>query len=180
MKKIEGFSGYIYFEGQVYKKIAKTNHSNDYCFKMKNDDGSFKSVSLSKVKALAGDGLQLPEDAMQIRGSEDYIDPRGNVYNFGKNNPHGIKKTISIGHNGYPRVQIKINGKMTHKEIHILLADTFIHPGYVEQDLCCMHFDDNKMNYSLDNLSVGTYSKNNKDAYERGLNPGNKGWKKAS
>jgi len=56
------------------------------------------------------------------------------------------------------------------------MAETFIMNRYSSYGLCCMHKDNNKRNCHISNLSLGTYSKNNKDAYRDKLNQGNKFW----
>ena len=53
------------------------------------------------------------------------------------------------------------------------MARAFILEDYVERWLVCLHSDDVKGNIDLSNLSVGAYSKNNKDAYSTGCNTGN-------
>jgi len=140
---------------------------------MKHESGKYKAVTENKIKALSGYGVKLPLDAVQITNSSDFIDPRGNVYSFGVNNPQGIIRKIYYRPDSYPQVSVYINGESVTRDIHHLLADTFIYPGYVSHGLCVLHKDNNKHNFSLDNLSVDTYSKNNRDAYKDGVNQGN-------
>ncbi len=121
--------------------------------------------------------IHLPRNAVKIDGAKcDYIDKKGNIYNFGVNNPRGIIKKHKIDRNGYPAVNLNINGKRKTINIHALMANAFIEKGYSAKGRCCMHKDDNKLNCKLSNLEVGTYSKNNSDAYARGINKGRKKW----
>jgi hypothetical protein len=137
-------------------------------------------LTLSKIKSLSGYGLKLPKDAVKIRGSKSsYIDKSGTVYSFNHQHPQGITMKPRLGTNGYMEIKIKMdNGLNKYFGIHQLLLDAFVYPGYVEDGLCCMHKDNNKTNNSLENLEVGTYSQNNKDAYKDGLNKGNSEWRK--
>ena len=145
---------------------------------MYDDDDNRKLISKVKIFALTGFKLKLPEDAIKIKDSEEFIDKKGNVYSFSRSNPQGIIKSLNYrfdkdGNKKYVQVQISVNGERKTKDIHSLLADAFIHPGYAKEGLCVAHKDNDKHNFSLENLSVVSYSKNNKDAYKDGLNKGN-------
>jgi hypothetical protein len=59
-------------------------------------------------------------------------------------------------------------------DIQKLMAITFLDPDYSNKGLCVMHKDDDKTNNVLTNLKIGTYSENNKSAYDNGLNNGNR------
>lgn len=75
-------------------------------------------------------------------------------------------------HNGYPSVLLRESGRRKRYGIHRLLGEHFI-PKVEGKNLIC-HRDDNKLNYSLDNLYWGDYSDNNKDQWdnERGRKRG--------
>ncbi len=191
MNEIKGYPRY-FFDGEnvfrhdilegklICKPIAKTKtKGNSFNVKLINYDGARKTLTINKIKSLSGYGLKLPPDAVRVINSKsDYIDRNGNVYGFNHNHPSGIKKKHLIDTNGYPAACVIVNGKSKQMNIHRLLLDAFVYPGYVDDGLCCLHKDNNKLNYSLDNLEVGTYSQNNKDAYRDGLNSGNKEWVK--
>lgn len=129
----------------------------------------------TKIEALCGDTLELPLDAKIIPGTGGvyYIDESGNVYSFSKSNPKGLKLTNILNSAGYYVVNITFDGKRRPIEVHQLMARTFLQEDYIEKGLVCLHADDVKTNIKLTNLSIGTYSKNNKDAYATGVNQGN-------
>lgn len=123
--------------------------------------------------------MQLPPDATPIAGTTKYfIDKCGIVYSFATD-ARGIILTPVIGTNGYLSVSIYYEGNRKTVDIHKLVAETFIMENYAAKGLVCMHKDNNKTNCHIDNLCIGTYSQNNKDAYSDGLNPGN-GLKKST
>lgn len=173
---VKGFPGYTYNNGILYNrynKIVKMMCRKDgyKTYKVKNNTGKWVQLNLSKLKSLVGEVLKMPDDAKKIPGYNDYyIDKRGTVYSFSIQRPDGIIMKQSIGSNGYPKINL---GARKSKEIHQLLAITFIVEDYIERGLCVLHRDDNKLNCVLTNLCVGTYSQNNKDAYKSKLNPGN-------
>ena len=174
--KINGFPGYTYKDGVLYNPKNKavniiTNARGSQTYKVKNYLGKWTHLALLKLKALVGEVLELPSDAKQIKGFEDYyIDPRGIMYSFSSYTPAGSIMTTGVGSNGYPRVSLGSNKTV---EVHQLLARTFIMDDYIERGLVVLHRDDNKLNCTLDNICVGTYKRNNKDSYKTGCNPGN-------
>lgn len=181
---IPEFSNYRYVDGEVVdnktNRVKALRKQGDY--KLKDDAGKWRGVSVSKIKALCGDTLKLPEDAVPIKSAAEgyYIDKKGKVYSFSSAYPAGTILDCGIGSNGYLRVHLKTKcGKNRMIEVHSLVARAFIDEEYTSKGLVCLHKDNNKLNPALDNLSVGTYSQNNKDAYTDGLNPGN-GLKKKS
>jgi len=158
---------------QITKQIS-TN--NTYHYKMKDDLGKWNSISRVKVMSLAGVKMKLHPTAVRIYdGYEYYIDISGEVTSFQESSPTGLILKTSIGASGYPKVNLFINGKATPKTVHSLLCNAFIVKGYEKLGLVCLHNDDDKLNFKLTNLSVGTYSKNNKDAYTNLLIPSKKG-----
>lgn len=72
--------------------------------------------------------------------------------------------------NLYPYVTLCKDGKKHNKNLHRLLAETFI-PN-PENKPCVNHIDGNKQNNNLNNLEWCTYSHNNKEAYRIGLTRG--------
>lgn len=65
----------------------------------------------------------------------------------------------SICKNGYYRVSLSINKKITYKHIHRLVAEVFIpNPNNYP---CINHKDENKTNNRIDNLEWCSYSYNN-------------------
>jgi len=119
--------------------------------------------------------LELPTGAKSIPYTDNtyFTDKTGTIYSFSRSYPNGKILKPSVGSSGYPSVNIVFKGRRRFITVHQLICRTFISVNYIEEGYCCLHADDNKLNYSLSNLSVGTYSQNNRDAYTRNLNTGN-------
>ena len=169
--QIPGFNDYAYLNGNVINKNNKvlkkiTTKLGTYQYKMKRDNGRWTSVTESTLNSLVGNTIKLPSTAKGIPKSEGYfIDTDGTVFSFSRAFPQGKILTHTIGTAGYPRV--KIDEKTM--DVHTILARTFIMENYIEKGLVCRHKDDIKTNCHIDNLCVGTYSQNNKEAYARSL-----------
>ena len=58
---------------------------------------------------------------------------------------------------------------MIERRVHRLLAEAFIPNDDPINKTIVMHLDNNKANYSLDNLKWGTIQENTKQAYDDGL-----------
>lgn len=121
---------------------------------------------------------KLPNDAVQITGSLDYIDPRGNVY--GKetrhNNPNKGKFFIKAQNkvHGYCYCGIKYPKGNISKRVHKLVATAFI-PNPHNFPIV-MHKDNNKSNNNVWNLKWGTISESTKQAVNDGLFVNDKSW----
>ena len=73
----------------------------------------------------------------------------------------------TVGTNGYLKVSLRCNGNRHTRNIHRLLAQTFIdNPKNLP---CVNHIDGNKLNNSLSNLEWASYSRNIQHAYDTGL-----------
>lgn len=72
-----------------------------------------------------------------------------------------------IGRNGYPEIWARKDGKTKHLTIHRALLEAFVGPRLEGQQ--ARHLDDDKLNYSLDNLAWGTRSENNHDRVRNGI-----------
>lgn len=140
-----------------------------YC-KLKKDDGSWCSIQESTVFSLSNIALDLTgfKEIPDLNGIY-FINEIGTVISFALNKSGMILKPYYYNcGKKYPTVSI--NGKS--ESIHSLIAKTFINKNYVIEGLCCMHLDNDKNNHILSNLKIGTYSENNKQAYDDGLNMG--------
>ena len=183
MYEIPGYPDYYFdeFESLIFKPKQSQQKLVYKRYKIKDANGRWQWKSRKGLLALAGLGLPIPETAAKIPNTDYYyIDKSGNVYSYGPNNPQGLVLKPATARNGYLVVNvIGTNGVRRFKGVHSLMAETFIMPNYSKKGLVCMHLDNNKQNNSLDNLKVGTYSENNKQAYTDGINPGN-GLKKAN
>lgn len=67
-------------------------------------------------------------------------------------------KKITVGRDGYPKVELYNKGVRKHFKLHRLLAIIFIPNPENKREV--NHIDMNKMNYSLDNLEWVTPSEN--------------------
>ena len=67
---------------------------------------------------------------------------------------------------GYPQVSLVVNGKVTPKLVHRLIALTFY--GVRPDGFETRHLDDNKENNCLTNLAYGTKSENMRDKVRNG------------
>ena len=120
---------------------------------------------------------KLPDDAVQIEGSFDYIDPRGNVYfkerRSGRGNLFGVKTQQTVY--GYKYCGISyIDGRHITKRVHRLVAEAFIPNPYNLPIV--MHVDNNKKNNHVSNLKWGTISENTQQAFDNRLIINDKGW----
>ena len=173
--KIKGFPNYRFIKDEVYdlrgkKKNILIGTRGKSFYKLKNYNGKWSSISLAKLKALAGNIMSIPKDAVPIPGYNNYyIDKLATIYSFNRFDPTGIIIKQTQTQNGY--IVAGIQGKSL--EVHMLMAKAFIMVNYIERGLCVLHLDNDKTNNNLNNLVVGTYSRNNKQAYKDGLNPGN-------
>ena len=92
-----------------------------------------------------------------VPGFEDryYLDPNDmNVISKHTNRPLKLRHDSS----GYPEVHLSKNGKDYYCRVHRLFAEAYIpNPDNLP---CVNHKDENKTNFSLDNLEWCTYSYN--------------------
>ena len=121
---------------------------------------------------------QIPENAKQIQGSYDYIDPFGNVYGIERrNNKKKGKPFLKTQHSsfGYQYCGINYrNGMHIVKRVHRLVAEAFLPNPHGFPYV--IHKDNNKKNNQVSNLKWGTASENTKQAYEDGLLVNQKGF----
>jgi len=146
-------------------------------YKLKDNDGIWRVVSKSLVDSYCGVLLKIPETAKKLRmcgdGNEYYITVDGKILSFSVKNPQGLELKQQINTKGYPMVNLVYRGKKSNREVHSLMCEAFFMDRYQDNGLVCMHKDDIKTNIHLSNLSLGTYSDNNRDAYLTGVNKGN-------
>lgn len=122
---------------------------------------------------------KLPNDAVQIKGSCNYIDPRGNVYGIEnrRGNPNTgmvfVKAQNTV--HGYKYCGVKYeDGTIISKRVHRLVASAFI-PN-PENLPIVMHLDNDKSNNRVENLAWGTISENTQAAFNDGLMVNAIGW----
>lgn len=178
---IPEFANYIYIEDLdlVVSRIsgktmmANKRHSGNTYYKLKRDDGVWCQVSRLKLLSSCGLKIDISNCSKLIPNSGNYFcDTKGVIHSF-ENFSFGEVIEGSVGSSGYKAVNIVYKGKRRNVEIHQLVCVTHIMSDYIEKGLVCLHADNDKLNNNISNLSVGTYSKNNKDAYADGINKGN-------
>lgn len=148
-----------------------TDSAGNQFLKLKTDSGSFVKRALNAVIALALPASVPPGFVEVPRYRGTFVSRDGEVWSGPTHKyPLGTYLKISNVDGGYTSVSTTAYGRV---ELHKLLALTFLDSQYLDKGLCVMHLDDNKHNFSLDNLKIGTYSENIKAAYANGLNPGN-------
>lgn len=97
------------------------------------------------------------------------ISKNGDVYSMERNGTVNSQRVLrpTVGTNGYLKVSLRCNGNRHTRNIHRLLAQTFIdNPKNLP---CVNHIDGNKLNNSLSNLEWASYSRNIQHAYDTGL-----------
>lgn len=116
---------------------------------------------------------KIKEQIKYIKNSDGYyISENGNVYvDYGKDLLFLKKNQIK---QGYYYCDVKYDGLMKHKRIHILVAEAFIdNPNNLP---VVGHKDNNKLNPKKDNLYWTTTSENTKKAYDDKLAKNLKGY----
>lgn len=178
MYEIPNFSDYILTpEMEILRKkdnkvmpIYEDSAGNKF-LKLKTDSGKFVKRVKDAIIALALP-VKEPEGFIEVPSYKDlFVSMDGKVWSAPTHKfPLGTYLKINNGPNRYSSVNTSRYGCV---EVHKLLALTFLDKDYLHKGLCVMHLDDNKHNFSLNNLKIGTYSENIKAAYANGLNPGN-------
>lgn len=103
------------------------------------------------------------------------ISKSGVVISLARNGTVGKDREVkaTVGTNGYLKVSLRCNGVRFTRNIHRLLAVTFIpNPNNLP---CVNHIDGDKLNNKLENLEWVSYAKNIKHAYDNGLTVAAKG-----
>lgn len=176
--RLKGFSNYELLENKQVVNIksnkivteTKDKRSNAIYLKLKNDDGKWISINKNTILSLVFEYI-IPEGFYKIPYYDNYyINKKGRVLSF-SNIKRGKELTITYPKNTKKYPTVSIYGK--NIEVHKLLAMTFIDKDYTSKGLVVMHLDNNKNNHTLENIRLGTYSENNKQAYDDGLNKGN-------
>lgn len=117
----------------------------------------------------------IKEEMRLIEGSEtDYITPSGQVYKDYGNNMYYPKANFINKVTGYVCCGITFPQGQRQRRIHVLLAKAYI-PNPDNYPVV-MHLDNNKANYSLDNLKWGSISENTQAAFDDGLQVNAKSW----
>jgi hypothetical protein len=180
MIEIPNYPGYLLTDdnevinSKTGKLLSKSRQTNSYTYrcKVKNQEGKWESVALNRLILLAR-GYEVPKDVLPIPGYEGlFISIDGRCWsapNIAR--AYGLWLELQMPSNAkkYPSYS---TGGYGNLHVHQLLCITFLDKDYIIKGLVCMHLDDDKCNFKINNLKIGTYSENNKAAYETGVNPG--------
>lgn len=119
----------------------------------------FKLKGFEESYEISKDGI--------VKSIDRVVDSKCKLNGRTKNTFKSIVRKPQLNLRGYYSFQLRRNGKYVGKELHRLLAETFI-PN--ENNLSCVnHIDGCKTNNSLDNLEWCSYSDNIIHAYKNGL-----------
>ncbi len=155
---------------KVMVKNLRPDRSAFGYYKLQDDAGVWRQISERKIEAL----LNPPNPPAGYKKvptfNNVFISTKGQVWT-GPSLPRPLGGLVkpSYREGRYPIVEVENRVK----EVHQLMALTYLDEFYLEKGLCVMHLDDNKNNFDLSNLKIATYSENNKAAYDTGVNPGN-------
>lgn len=117
----------------------------------------------------------IKEEMRLIDGSEtDYITPTGKIYKDYGNDLYYPKTNFINKVTGYVCCSITFPEGQKQRRVHVLLAEAYI-PNPNNYPVV-MHLDNDKTNYSLDNLKWGTVSENTQAAFDDGLQVNAKSW----
>jgi len=109
---------------------------------------------------------------VNIKGTNYYVLSNGDVitYNWKNTGRRAILKPAK-DQKGYMRVGLVINGKLTTKKVHRLVASAFLENRYNKPQV--NHIDGNKSNNDVSNLEWVTQSENKKHSFLIGLENNN-------
>ena len=111
------------------------------------------------------------EDLYKLDDSAyDYITTNGDVYVYYGNNMFYKRSVYMNKHNGYIYTTISTTHGNIQRRLHILLAKTFIPNPYSQYLKIVGHKNDDKQDYSLENLYWTNNQENTKDAADKGFN----------
>lgn len=78
-------------------------------------------------------------------------------------NPSGNQLRPRINNNGYPGITIRYEGKSKNLPIHKLAAYQKFGDALFQDKIEVRHLNDNKLDFSLSNIEIGTHRQNHLD-----------------
>lgn len=112
------------------------------------------------------ESYEISEDGV-VRSVERVVDSYCKLNGRTKNTFKSVIRKPILNRKGYYIFQLRKNNKYVSKELHRLLAETFIdNPNNLR---CVNHIDGNKTNNSISNLEWVSHSENLLHAYKNGL-----------
>jgi hypothetical protein len=78
-------------------------------------------------------------------------------------NPKGKELKPRINNNGYPGTTIRFNGKSKNLPVHKLAAFQKFGDAVFQDKIEVRHLNDNKLDFSLPNIEIGTHQQNHLD-----------------
>lgn len=108
----------------------------------------------------------LDHDWAPVPGFKDYVvSTAGRVLSYKRGGWRELQPYI--GKNGYKYLNLRKDGHTVRKNIHRIVAETFI--DNPESKPAVNHIDGNKLNNNVENLEWVTYRENSRHAIEHGL-----------
>lgn len=92
------------------------------------------------------------------------ITTNGDVFSWKNKHPKKLKATIA--RNGYRRVDMIVNGDRLYKNVHRLIAETFLERKTGQEVV--RHLDGNRLNNHVPNIAWGTHKENAQDTVKHG------------
>ena len=127
---------------------------------------------------IKGQGETMKEEWKDIKGFEGayMISNYGRVLSLprqGTRTTEPVLRSISMTHDGYPRVRLLFKGKDKTVRVHRLVAEAFLDNPEGKETV--NHIDGNKENNRADNLEWADRHEQMLHAYKKGLKEGMKG-----
>ena len=83
--------------------------------------------------------------------------------------PQGNSRKLRKSTSGYPRFNVKLNGRAVSVEVHRLAAYQLFGLEAFLDHLVVRHMNDKKDDNRYDNLKLGTHSENLEDSFRNGI-----------
>ena len=139
IKKL-GFPSYLYLteQGLIYNqktKVFKKPYKKDHCFKLKLENGKYKTISLKSLywdvfkKVFCIDNIQnlQNEQWKLIEGTNEYfVSNEGRIKSYKGYEAIILQSWLNKDTNGYLVVKLTINGKTKNYSVSRLVAAAFV------------------------------------------------------